>query len=151
VREGKRKSLNVLYRLNRGVTDRRKKILGKMASRGSAHSASEDRNKLKEKAQLQLILWESIVGRRNESRKKVLELLADEKLFSSDETLLDFTCLQANGCKELSRGNKLTVEDTFKYKKYSPLMVAVEEENYDLAKELLEARASVAFKNKVGT
>ena len=110
-----------------------------------------DKDKVKKaKTELQLILWESVVGRKSDSRKKVLDLFADEKYFNQNESLLDFTFQQANECKELSRSSRLTVQEGFKYRKYSPLMVAVEEDDYDLAEELLKAKASVAFKNKVG-
>ena len=110
-----------------------------------------DKDKVKKaKIELQLILWESVVGRKSDSRKKVLDLFADEKYFNQNESLLDFTFQQANECKELSRSSRLTVQEGFKYRKYSPLMVAVEEDDYDLAEELLKAKASVAFKNKVG-
>ena len=117
----------------------------------SSPGVKADKNKVKKvKTELQLILWESVVGGRSDSRKKVLNLLADERYFNQNESLLDFTFQQANDCKELSGSSKLTVQDGFRYRKYSPLMVAVEEDNHDLAEELLKAKASVAFKNKVG-
>ena len=101
------------------------------------------------KAELQLILFESVVGDRPGSRKEVLRVLTDKKTFPpAVKSVLDFTCAQANGCKEL-KAKKLSLEDKFKYKAYSPLMVAVEKDKYELAEELLKAGASVAFKNKV--
>ena len=102
------------------------------------------------KAELQLILFESVLGDRPESREKVLRILTNKnKIPPAKKSVLDFTFAQANDCKELKETKKLSLVGKLKYKAYSPLMVAVEENNSKLAEELLDAGASVAFKNKV--
>ncbi len=114
--------------------------------------SSESRADVKDavKAELQLILIESVIGGKKESWREVLRLFSDKKVFpQSKPGVLDFTCEETNKCKSLEHKRKLNLDGKPRYRTYSPLMVAVEEGNRDLVMELLEAGASVGFKNKV--
>ena len=100
---------------------------------------------------LQRSLLQAVIKDAREATKKAVEVL--NLYFLSTKTtgpgLLDYTCKQVNEALKNER-DKLHLEgDHKKFTTYSPLMVAVLERTTDFVEELIQAGASVGFKNKV--
>ena len=125
-----------------------------MSGRGGKEQVDKERRKLL----LQRILFQAVIKdameATNEAMKATNEAMKVLKMyFLSTKTtgpgLLDFTCKQVNEALKNER-DKLHLEgDHKKFTTYSPLMVAVLKRTTDFVRELIQAGASVGFKNKV--
>ena len=118
-----------------------------MSGRGGKEQVDKERRKL----QLQRILFQAVIKDAMEATNEAMKVL--KMYFLSTKTtgpgLLDFTCKQVNEALKNER-DKLHLEgDHKKFTTYSPLMVAVLKRTTDFVRELIQAGASVGFKNKV--
>ena len=115
-----------------------------MSGRGGKGHVDKERRKLL----LQRILFQAVIKDAMEATNEAMKVLKMYFL-STGPGLLDFTCKQVNEALNNER-DKLHLEGDYKeFTTYSPLMVAVLKKTTDFVEELIQAGASVGFKNKV--
>ena len=118
-----------------------------MSGRGGKEQVDKERRKLR----LQQILFQAVIKDAREATNEAMEVLT--LYFLSTKTtgpgLLDFTCKQVNEALKNEKDKLYLKGDHKKFTTYSPLMVAVLERTIDFVRMLVQAGASVGFKNKV--